>query len=247
MEILTELPQLPSYAAEIELAERYLKEKAQVVAPLEILEAGCGHCWELDLGDAEFRLTGVDLDRAALDLRTNTYHDLDDAILGDLSTVHLEPAAFDAIYSSYVLEHVIDADRVLDNFTRWLRPSGLLVIRFPDPHSVRGFLTRLSPHWVHVLYYKYVIRFPGAGSPGHPPYPTIYHPTVSRAGIAHFCRTHGFTIREQWGDGQHLLMGGGVVRTMTRALLSTVSALSFGRLTAQHSNLIYVLEKTGPE
>lgn len=245
MEILTELPQLQSYAAEIELAERYLKEKALNVVPLEILEAGCGQRWELDLGDAEFRLTGVDLDRAALDLRRNIYRDLDDTILGDLSTVHLDPAAFDAIYSSYVLEHVVDADRVLDNFARWLRPGGLLVIRFPDPQSVRGFLTRLSPHWVHVLYYKYVIRYPGAGRPGYPPYPTIYHPTVSRAGIARFCRTHGFTIREQWGDGQHLLLGAGMVRVLTRVLLSTVSALSFGQLTAQHSNLIYVLEKTG--
>src|SRR6202035_5001393 len=48
--------------------------------PLSILEAGCGQSWLIDLTDVEYRLTGIDLDPAALEMRKTRFHDLDDAI-----------------------------------------------------------------------------------------------------------------------------------------------------------------------
>ena len=169
--------------------------------------------------------------------------DLDVAIEGDLSTVQLPDEGFDVVYNSFVLEHVRDADRVLGNFARWLRPGGLMILRFPDRRSVRGFLTRVSPHWLHVLYYTLVLRYPNAGKPGFPPYPTVYHPTVSRRGIRRFCRANGMRLTEEWGDGQHLLWGNRAAALLTMAVLRAVAVLSLGTLTARHTNLIYVLHK----
>ncbi|HEY8580116.1 MAG TPA: class I SAM-dependent methyltransferase, partial [Beijerinckiaceae bacterium] len=138
-------------------------------APLRILEAGCGQKWSLDLGTAAFHLTGVDLDKDALDIRLNQRRDLHHAIHGDLATVDLPKNAFDVIYCSYVLEHVPDADVVLGRMYEWLAPGGLLVLRLPAPESFRGFVTRVTPHWFHVAYYRWVKGQKNAGRPGHGP------------------------------------------------------------------------------
>ena len=240
---LGELHQLSSDHHHVDLARRYIMRMFQPGEKLEILEAGCGQHWELDLGDADYRLTGVDLDAEALRIRKDVRGDLHEAILADLSIADLESEQFDVIYNSFVLEHVVRVDNVLTNFAKWMKPGGILILRFPDPDSVRGFVTRRSPHLIHVLYYRHILHYREAGRPGFPPYPTIYHPLVSRLGIRDFCAQNGLVIREEWGDGQHLLLGNGLIGAVSKIIMSLVGLLSFRRLSADHTNLLYIIEK----
>ena len=139
--------------------------------PIDILEAGCGRRWPFGL-TIPFTLTGIDIDADALDIRKNEVRDLDEAIVGDLRTADLGKQRFDVIYSSFVLEHVSPADAVLENFVSWLKPGGTLILKFPDRDSVFGFITRFTPHWFHVFYYRWLRGFKDAGKPGFWPYPT---------------------------------------------------------------------------
>jgi hypothetical protein len=61
--------------------------------PLEILEAGCGRSWPLELAGIDYRLTGIDLDAEALRLRVKSVGDLHEAIVGDLCAPGAIPAA----------------------------------------------------------------------------------------------------------------------------------------------------------
>jgi len=166
---------------------------------LAILEAGCGRKWPLDLGDTPYRLTGVDLDADALAHRRDVVRDLHIAVHGDLSTVHIEPQSFDVVYSSFVLEHVRDARPILENFIRWVRPGGLIVLRIPDRDSAYGLVTRCTPFWVHVAYLRYARGFRNAGKPGFAPYPTYYDRGMSRNAIHELARSNGFSIVEERG------------------------------------------------
>jgi SAM-dependent methyltransferase len=231
----------PSSDANDRVIERYIKGKAVPGRPLDILEAGCGQAWWLDLDGVPHVLCGVDIDRKALEIRKYQRGDLDEIIEGDLRSVELDDHRFDVIFCSFVLEHVKEADLVLKNFVRWLKPGGLLIVRVPDPHSVRGFVTRITPHWFHVLFYKQVLRRANAGQPGHGPYATFFHPWVSRRGIYDYCAAYGFTVKEE--HGEHHPDGDGVVGSMIRLGTRIVAALSLGTLTAGHANLLYVLEK----
>ena len=57
---------LKSWDQDCRLMEKYIKQKAINGSPLQILEAGCGQFWPLDLKDIQFTLTGVDIDKDAL-------------------------------------------------------------------------------------------------------------------------------------------------------------------------------------
>ena len=140
---------------------------------IEVLEAGCGRQWPVKLEN--IRLTGVDMDPIALKHRKQ--EDLDVAIHGDLRSVELPPESFDVIYCAFVLEHVDGAKKVMDNFVRWLKPGGLIVLTFPNRDSVFGFFTPVTPFWFHVVFKRYVKGKEHAGKPGHPPYQTFHAPS----------------------------------------------------------------------
>jgi len=242
---MKELKLLNSYAEEDDLLTSYIKELFSAQSDLRILEAGCGPNWPLKLDGIKCRLTGVDLDRDALESRINVAKDLDEAIVADLRNLDLGTRKFDVIYNAFVLEHVEKAALVLENFSRWLRPGGLLILKLPDRNTVFGFIANMTPFWFHVLYHKYVLRRKNAGVPGFGPYPTYYDRIVSRSGIREYCESHHFTIAEERG-----LCTYGVEKHMRAQLIRlvamAVSALSLGRLPWKHNNLTYVLRKELP-
>lgn len=213
--------------------------------PLSILEAGCGREWVLDLTGIEYTLTGVDLDPVALEMRKTKAGDLDVAIHGDLCTVELPEASFDVVFSNFVLEHVEHADVALRNFVKWLKPGGLLIIRIPERNSVRGFYTRLLPHSIHLLHYRYVLHNKMAGKPGYAPYPTYFHPVIGKDRLCHFLHDNGATCVGFYGnafgrDGQ------GLVRVILRVVVKLTAILSFGSLASDYTDVVYIAVKDVP-
>jgi SAM-dependent methyltransferase len=165
--------------------------------------------------------------------------------LGDLRYVDLGDKKYDVIYNSFVLEHIQDAGAVLKRFLNWLKPNGLLIIRIPDPDSVQGFITRTSPHWLHVFYYRYVLGKAKAGTPGYAPYLTYYDPIVSRPGIQKFCRENNLTIHAELGNA-YWKPGRGIMQTAISQFKKVVSAMSFGHLAWQYTDLLYVIQMDRP-
>lgn len=232
---LGHLQLLDNRAEEIKLFETSIKEKARSVGKLEILEAGCGRRWPINLADIEYTLTGIDLDRTALEKRKTIQKDLDEIILGDLRKVDLPEGRYDVIYNSFVLEHIMGAEKVLWNFVQWLKPNGLMILRFPDRDSVYGFFARISPFWFHVGYKKYIYGDKNAGKPGYGPYPTFYDSVISRTGMRAFCELAGLTIKSEYGIER--LSG------IQQLCSQLVEVASFGHLDSKHINLGYILEK----
>jgi SAM-dependent methyltransferase len=239
------LPPLPlnhEYQQTIALMERRIGQ-ARRGGDVRILEAGCGARWTLRLEGIPYKLTAVDIDKEALEIRKTGVRDVDEIRVGDLRNGDLfAPESFDVIYNSYVLEHVKGAEQVLDNFVRWLAPGGLLILKIPDRDSVYGLLARSTPFWVHVLYKRYVEGLPNAGQPGYGPYPTHYDTVVSRRGIHRYCSTHGCRVEYEAGFGGYLPKRP-VVRAFALTVVKTIAALSFGRVDWRHNNLTFVIEK----
>ena len=205
--------------------------------PLAILEAGCGRKWELKLS-VPYRLTGIDTDPDALKARLEEKRDLDEAILGDLRTADLTSSSYDVIYCCWVLEHVDGAEKVLENFEQWLKPGGLLIVRVPDRDSLFGIVTRLTPFWFHVWYYRWVVGVKTAGRPGHGPYPTYYDTVISRHGFERFCDEHRFSLIETHRVDTFVRRS-----VVNRILGMLVGILSLGLVPWRWNNLTFVAQK----
>lgn len=112
-----------------------------------------------------------------------------------------------------------------------VKKDGIIIIMIPGPEAVRGFITRFSPHWVHILYYKYILGQENAGKPRYAPYPTIYDQILYREKLQQFCAKNGLVIDIQAGDGYYQL-GRGKVDLILKAFVKLFSFLSLNKLSS---------------
>jgi SAM-dependent methyltransferase len=156
---------------------------------VRIYEAGGGSASILPSSSlSNSTIVVVDIDETQL--RNNCYADT--KILGDIQTYVFPASSFDLIVCYNVIEHLTAVDQAIRQFYHALAPGGLLLIGAPNPDSLFGIVTKYSPHWFHVWFYRFILRRKNAGKPGQMPFRTIYHPIVSPKALLEFCRQLGF-------------------------------------------------------
>jgi SAM-dependent methyltransferase len=158
---------------------------------LAIYEAGGGSTSFLPLSVLNrAHVTVVDIDEDQV--RNNTY--ADKTILGDIQSYRFQPETFNLVICYNVIEHLPDVEAALLGFCQSLKQGGLILIGAPNPKSLSGVVTKYSPHWFHVWFYRHVRGDKNAGLPGQAPFPTFFHPLVSLPKLEAFAKAHGLQV-----------------------------------------------------
>ncbi|SFI80439.1 class I SAM-dependent methyltransferase [Bradyrhizobium sp. Gha] len=155
---------------------------------LTIYEAGGGSSSFLPmdvLGRSHVTVVDIDEDQ----VRNNTY--ADEALLGDVQTYRFGPETFDLVTCYNVIEHLPDVEAALLNFRDALKRGGMILIGAPNPRSLSGVVTKYSPHWFHVWFYRNIRGIKTAGMPGEAPFPTFFHPLVTLSKLEAFAAARG--------------------------------------------------------
>jgi len=160
-------------------------------ARLSIYEAGGGSTSFLPLDVLRrARVTVVDIDEDQI--RNNDY--AQEAILGDVQIHRFAPGSFDLVICYNVIEHLPDVEAALSRFCESLKQGGLMFIGAPNPNSLSGVVTKYSPHWFHVWFYRHIRGQREAGQAGHAPFPTFFHPLVTLSNLENFASTHALQM-----------------------------------------------------
>lgn len=132
---------------------RHIRDLVRCRPGERVLEVGCGGGHVLRLFP-EAQLVGVDVSEVMLDKARRNLAGLEATLLhGELDDVGLDPGSFDAIVCTEVLEHVVDPEAVLRSMAGLVKPSGRVVVTFPNDNLINGIkgvvkrtgLTRLPP------------------------------------------------------------------------------------------------------
>ena len=157
----------------------------------KIYEAGGGSASSLPADViSRGQVTVVDIDKTQLERNAYAH----EKVLGDIQQKEFPDGSFDLISCFNVIEHLDAPDKAIKHFFRALAPKGLLFIGAPNPLSFSGWITRVTPHWVHVQYYRRVLGYKAAGLPGSVPFPTVFNPVVRPPQLIEFCREIGFNV-----------------------------------------------------
>jgi 2-polyprenyl-3-methyl-5-hydroxy-6-metoxy-1,4-benzoquinol methylase len=169
-----------------EILGHYLAARTKI----DVLEAGGGSRTAIVLPAAETVITTIDI--SPVQIAENTYATC--KILGDLCTYSYAPESFDLIVCMEVLEHLEDPIAAVRRFVPAVRPGGLIVIGAPNPLSLAGLMTKFAPHYLHVLFYRYVHGNPNAGKPGYFPFPTTMRFSIAPDHLARTMTDAGLEI-----------------------------------------------------
>ena len=164
-----------------EEAQSLVDQMAKPDAVLRVLEAGCGSNSKFKLAP-NAHITGIDISKEQLE-KNSVLHE---KILGDIQTYPLEPSSFDIIFCWDVLEHLRHPENALRNFARAIRDGGIVVLGAPVVGSLKGVITKFTPHWFHVAVYRYWLGNMNAGKPGYAPFPTFLKNSMSPRSIEDF-------------------------------------------------------------
>jgi SAM-dependent methyltransferase len=155
---------------------------------LKVLDAGCGAHFPFRLERAA-HITGMDISRASMERSRH----LDAYLVGDIQEYRFQ-RTFDLVVCMNVLEHVARPDRAIANLAASLAPGGILVLGFPNPVSVKGLVTRFTPHWAHVLILRRFFGFAHAGEPGYAPFPTYLRFALARTPLERLLRQNDLGV-----------------------------------------------------
>jgi SAM-dependent methyltransferase len=221
-----------------EVVTRLLNGRTTVTA----LEAGCGSASYVDLGGA-VHLVGIDISERQLE-RNDL---LKQRIRGDIQTYPLEPSSFDAVICWEVLEHVASPARALANFFQATKPDGIVVIAVPNVLSIKGLITKLSPHWFHVWFYRHVFGIKDAGRDDRAPFRTVLSLQIAPQALRRFAETHGFAVEylylyESWQQAG-LRRKLGVVGPVWAAVRILVRGLTLGKVSPEYTDLVAVFRR----
>src|SRR5689334_15386361 len=141
--------------ASLEEVQRLIS-KYVASAGVRIYEAGGGSvsCIPADLL-SKAHVTVVDIDETQM--KRNKYATT--KIHGDVQTAVFPEGSFDLVVCYNVIEHLASPGEAIRHFHTSLRPGGLLFIAAPNPQSFSGWVTRVTPHWFHVLYYRHILGY----------------------------------------------------------------------------------------
>lgn len=211
---------------------------------IRIYEAGGGSASFLrtDLLDRA-NVTVLDIDE--VQLQKNSYADR--KVLGDVQMYAFPENSFDLIVCYNVIEHLDAPDRAIDLFFRSLAPGGLLFIGAPNPNSFSGWVTKVTPHWFHVWYYRHVLKYKTAGQPGSMPFRTVYHPITSPNKLISYGLRLGFRaayFEVYQGDlFRQLSEQRPALGTLLNAFVSVLNAATLWRKDLKKGDFHLVLEK----
>jgi SAM-dependent methyltransferase len=210
---------------------------------VKILEAGCGSFSYINI-DRKTYIVGMDISDEQLDKNDK----LDVKINADIQTYDFNSDEFDVIICWDVLEHLEHPKMAMENFVKASKNGGIIIIAVPNMQSLKGLVTKFTPHWFHVLFYKHILKKPHAGEAGNAPFPAFLKHEMSPSYLQKFAKEHNLTIafmetydalprmvREQ---KRYLLF-------IYRTLSSILQALTFGKYGGRdNTDFVLVLQKS---
>ena len=170
----------------------YVRSYFGKLAGLNVLDAGCGSAsWLFDLTACD--VTGIDISPKQLDrnklLKTKVCADLqayeNDAWLN----------SFDLILCLDVLEHLQNPTQVVEKFMSWVKPGGSIILAYPNPQSLKGRVTKYSPHIFHKLFYRISIGTPLSDErEDKGPFNTFLSTDIELLKLAGLLEAHSFKV-----------------------------------------------------
>lgn len=178
--------------AEIVELQEVVDRLLQDCGTIKVLEAGCGSGSHLRFKQ-DVDLVGIDISEKQL--RRNTA--LRKAVLGDIQSYEFPPNSFDVIVCWDVLEHLPDPQAALQRFAAAVSNGGLIVLKLPNVLSLKGLVTKWTPHALHVFAYRWLQGISRPGDEDGGPFRTYLRFSSAPNAVRRFAAGRGLQIAHQ--------------------------------------------------
>jgi 2-polyprenyl-3-methyl-5-hydroxy-6-metoxy-1,4-benzoquinol methylase len=213
---------------------------------VRILEVGCGDRIYIKTQAAAYRV-GIDISAKQLERNSG----VQEKILGDIQTYNFSSIdadqKFDLVVFWWVVEHLSNPTLAIQNCQNALKEDGIIVIATANIFSLKGLLTKLTPHQFHTWVYRRIFHQKNAGTNDHPPFETFLKYAIAPSQIKRFAAENHLTIAyfSMFEDPKQKQARENfkVVGWVWHALKLLTKILSLGILDAELTDYVLVLKR----
>ena len=190
----------PSTSAAREDLQKFLDTHFAALTGPQVMDAGCGGAMRVKLPH-DAVLNGIDISPESAARNTS----LANILIGDVQSYPLPRDAFDIVICWELLEHVQNPAAALANLIAATKPGGTIVLAFPNPTSLKGIVTRMSPHGLHVWLLRHFWGQKNAGRPGYAPFRTFLAADLAPLRLQKFIDRQGMeTVFARFYEGNRI-------------------------------------------
>jgi SAM-dependent methyltransferase len=231
-----------TFKEELDKMRLVLNELLSNRESVKVLEVGCGDHSFIKLQQNTYTV-GIDISEKQMQRNYN----LDEKILGDVQDYDLPKSEFDLIVCWWLLEHLQQPKRALENCCKSLKEDGLIVVAVPNVYSIKGLLTKYTPHWFHIWVYRSIFGQKLAGTEDHPPCYTFLSSFIALESMKTFVYNNSLLV-EYFGFHENVNQKDfrekyGIVGPVWSAIKLMTKILTFGRISVEDTDYIIVLKK----
>lgn len=170
---------------ELTSPQTYIDQITRRHNDLRVLDAGCGGKLSFELPPTA-KLTGIDISEESAGRNKR----IDEIIIGDLQSYKLPPRNYDIVSCCDVLEHLPRPDLALLSLFEAVNDDGIIILALPNVFSLKGLVTKFTPHRFHVWILRTFLNYQNAGKPGFAPFPTFLRTSIAPRRLLKFCAAH---------------------------------------------------------
>lgn len=223
---------------ERENAERFVESLLPHDSVLKVLDVKAGQ-QRFEIRQPLY-VVGVDVIQAERGRRP----DADEHRMMDLEHVELETEEYDVVLCINVLEHARDPLRLLGALRNALKTEGIFVAMLPNVVSLKGFLVRLTPLFVHRWFYAHIHKSP----PEERPAPTVHSFSLRPSSLRTQGSSSGWKLeyfRTYEGPVQKSVRHRfGIVGWRWRFVVALTRLVTLGLVSAEDTGIIAIFTKT---
>lgn len=214
---------------------------------ISVLEAGGGSTTLLHDFGRQLEFTTIDV--SSKQIERNTY--AKKKVVSDLQVHDYGESRFDLIVCWDVLEHLSAPAEAMRRMAAAASRNGVVLVKGPLRNSMKGLVTRWTPHALHVLYYRWMLNKTTAGAPGFAPFPTKLRDGADPRAIEKILKNLGFVTvaRHSFITNQTLKLKQRLplVHAAYKAVASFVSGLTSGAYGRYESDFYIIAQRSAVE
>jgi len=210
---------------------------------LHLLEAGCGSFCRVPADD-RITITGIDISEKQLERNRQ----LDIKILGDIQNYSFSEETYDVIACRFVLEHLREPARAMENLHKALKKGGIMIITVPNLFSLKGLVTKFTPFWFHAFFYRHIYFWEGEHEDDLGPFKTYLRTSMTPSALKRFARKNNMEIVHvkyydvlDYGIGDKLRKVGSWLYWAAKSLFTFLKIITFCRI--RESDFLAVFQK----
>ena len=135
---------------------------------------------------------------------------------------------------------------LLKTLKKSLKDNGIIVLAAPNLLSVKGLLTKYTPHWFHVWVYKNIFKYENAGKEGCLPFRTFLKSSITPASIKQFSEINNLSIEYYdiyESQKQKDIRKNKAINIIFNMLFFLIKIFSFNKIEPGLTEFIIVLKK----